>query len=687
MVYFGWPSGRVVMAFGHPFIQTILVFLAAWAVSGDRPRWVVTWIALWLLLGGMLADIWGANYWNGWLIAGMFHVTDPAGYVLEAQRIVFGEQMINTGAWRPIAHAFLSTHLYLFDGNLRLIQIVYIAWQSLAFMIALRVIGRRVHFLAGAAMLGVTLAFLDEFLGAFMTEIPGAMLGALSLACLVEAAAQRTNLRMHLLGLAILSLAMLTRAGAFFVLPAVLAWSCWVSRDTWRERILVGLLGMAVFAGAFFLNRGLGEVVADGSAGMGNFSYTLYGTAVGKNWQVGEATGLPPNELVKESLRIIMDRPVVLLEALIRAMRDYYGGALDYGKGEPNGYMLDSLLLGRLLQFSALVVVVAGLLFGRRQPLLLLFPFFLLGFLASLPFAPPWDAGSRIYAATVPLTGFMAGTGLSLPLILLRKTRQQDSPTHGAFRFPAFHFSGYLFFAFVFPIGLMTILPNPERLPQRAEDGSRQILLRRGNYAILHGHLDSHPYPPHWSKESWMRDTFQFDYFWSQAADVLEMIPPGAVLTQDNGALCVLPLSALDQVGQVVRYNGYVTQVETLFLFVEASFSELIMQIEEYLSSIPSNSPIPYLRNFDFTYFPWVSHPQLGFMWIDEKESYGDGVFLFSRDPDYGHLFTSPTLYPKFIRHDDKHELEFVPSSGKMFNRTTGEEMELPQDPPKEGGQ
>jgi hypothetical protein len=52
-----------------------------------------------------------------------------------------------------------------------------------------------------------------------------------------------------------------------------------------------------------------------------------------------------------------------------------------------------------------------------------------LGILASIPFAPPWDAGERPYAATLPLQIFFAAAGVAVVRGLLRMLARWGMPT------------------------------------------------------------------------------------------------------------------------------------------------------------------------------------------------------------------------------------------------------------------
>lgn len=683
MVYFGWPSASVVMASANPVLQAPLLCAVAWLLRAEKPAWPIAFAIIYVLVSGLLAELWGEAGWSGFLIAGQLMYSDSSGYLLDASRVAHGQLMLSQGAWRPIAHTFLASHLYIFDGNLRLIHLVFAIWQTLALLFAARVICRRVHWVATIGSIGVVLAFLTHFAGAFMAEYVGVMLSVIAVGCLVEAAARRDDIRWHLLALGVLTLALLTRAGAFFVLPGILAWSCWVARNRWIDRLVLVCLGVGVVAAAFLFNKTLSLAVAGASEVLGNFYYALYGMVIGETWQSAVATGKSFEELRRESLAIIADRPVVLLEAFWRGIRLYFGQGMDYA-----GWFSQSFLIGRLLQVSALATVVCGFILRRRQPLYLMLGFALAGFVASLPFAPPWDADGRIYAATVSLSALAAGLGFALPFILWTKSKaaQRDAGQSTiSFRFPTLFLTTFIVASYVGPIAILKALPHPQLLPDRNDDGTITVPLKEGAYIVLHDKLSGRPYPPHLQKDSWLEKSVGFSYFWAKEFEFIEMLPANCVITQRYGAgIHVLPMDALRHVGEQRSYHGYSTYFGGLAVFIDQSFHNFIERVEAHQLTHAENVRYPFLRGFNFAFYPWISHPRLGFLWVNEEESDPDRVYLFSRDPLYGHLYTSPGMFPRFVRLSDNSQIEFVSSSGKVINRTTGEELPLPKDPPAE---
>jgi hypothetical protein len=90
-----------------------------------------------------------------------------------------------------------------------------------------------------------------------------------------------------------------------------------------------------------------------------------------------------------------------------------------------------------------------------------------LGILASIPFAPPWDASVRPYAVSIPLQAFLAGAGwimvCQLAQVLLTKNHGESSRDARSFSAPALHLPTslaalVLFLAFVGPFLFRTEL-------------------------------------------------------------------------------------------------------------------------------------------------------------------------------------------------------------------------------------
>jgi hypothetical protein len=84
----------------------------------------------------------------------------------------------------------------------------------------------------------------------------------------------------------------------------------------------------------------------------------------------------------------------------------------------PSYAALDFLaMLGCWLALTVLALIGLGSLCIRRDSrsdTLVLFAF--IGILASVPFAPPWDGGVRIYAATIPFMAMLPSIGLARSL-------------------------------------------------------------------------------------------------------------------------------------------------------------------------------------------------------------------------------------------------------------------------------
>src|SRR5204863_9683143 len=92
--------------------------------------------------------------------------------------------------------------------------------------------------LACIAFVALSLMICRSFLATTLTEPLGLIWGSLSVACFVEAL-RRRSLQFALLGLAFTFMALMTRMGAMFLLPAVMLWILCCFGESWRKKIYI----------------------------------------------------------------------------------------------------------------------------------------------------------------------------------------------------------------------------------------------------------------------------------------------------------------------------------------------------------------------------------------------------------------------------------------------------------------
>jgi hypothetical protein len=251
-------------------------------------------------------------------------------------------------------------------------------------------------------------------LGTTLTENLGLSLGMISFAVLWRGG---TGKRMSIvwLGLGLMTLSLCARAGAFFVLPALVLGGGWVFRGKSRcsLRFLTGAL-VAVTLG-FCVNFALGKFLGDPNypnTAFSNFSYTLYGlVAGGKGWgqvMIDHPGAREGAEIYALAFRTFLANPMGLVLGSLKMWQDYFfsgSHAFSFVKGDT--YTGSIQMACYALSALGLAVCVRR----SREPQYMLLAAAAVGHLASIPFAPPVDGGLRIYAATTPILAMLVAIG------------------------------------------------------------------------------------------------------------------------------------------------------------------------------------------------------------------------------------------------------------------------------------
>jgi hypothetical protein len=246
------------------------------------------------------------------------------------------------------------------------------------------------------------------YVGRIYTENIGLSLGALGLSLLLKAIRLK-NLSVLAIGAFSLSLALNARAGALFILPALVIWA-WAKRNDFGRQApfaIVGAISSGFFIN-FFLTRTIGS-----SQGIpfSNFSYTLYGLAAGyKGWAYVYSVypGIKDADVFPHALELIRSNPLLALQGILLAYKDY---------------LLPETMF-RFLYLGVQQALISYLLYGltaigifkliklRNDLIWSLVLALILGCFLSVAFVPPSDDGIRAMTATIPINALVAGVAL-----------------------------------------------------------------------------------------------------------------------------------------------------------------------------------------------------------------------------------------------------------------------------------
>ncbi|WP_295442871.1 hypothetical protein [uncultured Thiodictyon sp.] len=380
--------------------------------------------------------------------AGFLPLSDAIGYWNCASEIAARGELTQNIEWcgkRLTYTTFLAAVLGLTNWHPHLMYlaqalVVGLAVAGLALQVA------RLTGLAGGTLVAATLlAYANEqALGVTMTEVAGLTAGATGLALLLHGAERARPLALAA-GLALLSVAQVSRSGAMLILPAVVLWVVLMApRLGLRRWTAVGVAILALSSG-FVLQHALAQSLhVKAGASFGNFSLTLYGLSVGgEGWQQaykdypelfrqadpsagaaaaaraepGAPQRVPPGYDLSGAYRQvytlafanILRAPDVFFGACLRAAGQYPHSMFEFVPGSPQSVWYLNLLL---------IMGIAWCLYHWRSPVNLLLLAAIAGEATSAPLIIE-DGGIRLFAGSIGLRVVLAALGLRAASTLL----------------------------------------------------------------------------------------------------------------------------------------------------------------------------------------------------------------------------------------------------------------------------
>jgi hypothetical protein len=384
-----------------------------------QKHWIWKYAGLLIILWAFalpLLRLWetAESTWN--IILGLLPWADAIGYYSDAVHLINGGLFSAFSGRRPIFASLLAVLLKLTDQNLQLALIVFVVLNSVAvFLLALEV---QKEFGSIAAMISVYFShfFYRPYVGTTLTEQLGFPAGLLAFTILLRSV-RRSDRLLFAVGLLLLTFSLFVRAGAFFILPALVVFGVFFFVKKGHPVVQTIMIIMVFMLIPIILNIWLGRIVASpGAVQFGNFSYTLYGQAVGgKRWtQVlidhPELNSLQEPELSQETYRLafeeIINNPSGIIKGSLKAWKEFIVPS--------NGSLFSFLEFGNrqldlIFQYVVTILFLVGLWLlwqDRKKPAYGFILASLLGIFISIPFLPPMDAGIRPYAATIAVIFF-----------------------------------------------------------------------------------------------------------------------------------------------------------------------------------------------------------------------------------------------------------------------------------------
>lgn len=388
-----------------------------------------------LLFACPLSALWSSGLSFGTVVGGLLPWDDANEYYHGALRLLTGEKLSFFASIRPLYTGTLATVLKLTGTNLQAALALFTLFNAFSCFLLAREI-RRTHGALGAMIVTMIIfLFSIRYNGRAMTENLGLAMGNLGLALLWSSADKR-QARMALVGILVMTIGLIARAGAFFVLPALAIWG---SRQFWRSSSaqvsFTFLAGSIALIGLGFALNGLVLHVVGSPQHMAfsSFGYNLYGVVVGgKGWlQIRtdhpEVYQLPEPARSQRAYELAFEEaiahPETVVLGIVRTYHDYinpfHRGAFGFiGGGEqftalfgPSWIALLTLWIrSALTLFSVWAIIICVVQRDTAVYSLVVVAF--VGILLSVPGVPPIDTGMRSYATTIPITAVLAMIGI-----------------------------------------------------------------------------------------------------------------------------------------------------------------------------------------------------------------------------------------------------------------------------------
>lgn len=362
---------------------------------------------------------------SSFLVGGIIPCSDARLHFLQAAEIaVHGTTRVLFNG-RFLYPAFYAVILDAAGLNILLANLVVSLLVMLGLAVTCRLVARRIG-CVGAA--GYCLLFWLYFrvygCGLVMTENVGLLLGTLGFGFLLVAV-DRNRVWPVYVALLFFGLGSVARPGALFILPALALYAggrVWMAREGPRRMAVAAaavFLGLAVTAGSFGANHLVMKSLSSGEGkAFGNFAFTLHGLLNGTKWSTSaNAYGWDTSSIMEHNIQQIKESPLSLVRGVFRAYEETLKKKFLFRFGPEK----------RLATSGLAMFILALLGCWLWSPLRRDAGWIILtvtGILASIPFAPPWDAGVRPYAASIPIQIFLAAAGFAMLLNLLARLAQ-----------------------------------------------------------------------------------------------------------------------------------------------------------------------------------------------------------------------------------------------------------------------
>lgn len=405
---FAWKTGLAAVALG-----TVAPLLIFGLIGGLRLVWgddEVLWLecaAITLCFACLQAYIFNTalhpqNRFN--LLGGLLPNADPSVYLSLANQWSDGIRVVTAQTTRQFFPCFLSAMLWICRRDLKTIVSIFTLITAVLSFVAWRQVRITFGWLGATLFLALVFFFYRcEAVGLLRTEQLGLWFALIALALMLQGLREKRE-GLWCTGLFSLVMGLNTRAGAYLMLPLLILYSGWIfprGRWGWRSIFAAGvtcLIGMLLNLACYWIFFAPPRPTS-------NFWLCFYGMLKGGNWVTAMNEIGPPyartNSIAHDKAIVLLRaEPWLVLKGFWKTFIFVWKDNTFYGHPPTaeafRSWMKWLTVLGAVIPWSWSVV-------QKRRGELEWFVFLIvLGVVISLPFAPPWDGGRRVYAVAFP---------------------------------------------------------------------------------------------------------------------------------------------------------------------------------------------------------------------------------------------------------------------------------------------
>jgi len=360
-----------------------------------------------------------ANRFN--LLGGLLPNADPSMYLSLANQWSDGIRVVTPQTTRQFFPCFLAAMLWLCSRDLKLIVSIFTLITGVLSFAAWRQVRAMFGWLGATLFLALIFFFYRAtVVGLLFTEQLGLWFALIALALMLQGLGEKRE-DLWCAGLFSLVMGLNTRAGPYFVIPLFVFYSGWIFRRGrwgWRSILLAGLVCFM----AMLLNFACYWIFFAPPRPSSNFWLCFYGMLKGGNWvSAFNEIGLRNTNLIAQdkAMELLRSEPWLVLNGFWRACA-FAWRANSFYFTPPTSETFRSWMKW-LTVLGALLPLSWSMAQKRRAELEWFVLLIILGTVLSLPFAPPWDSGPRVYAVALPFVYLSPAMLLSWSWRALRK--------------------------------------------------------------------------------------------------------------------------------------------------------------------------------------------------------------------------------------------------------------------------